>query len=138
MYKIGQRVRVLRHRNFFGSDNDAGIPRGTIVTLKSIDVDCSCNEFTSYVVEDIGDGWSWIIRSDDIEAIEQGPIRTVTRREIVSGVYGRISIEHTPVGSDGTKRVAMRFYAAPAPLDAEELREAAHLFTQLAEVLEDA
>ena len=57
------------------------------------------------------------------------PIRTVTRREIVSGIYGIVSI------APGAKRVAMvpkaRAYTA------EEYREAAHLFNQLAEVLEE-
>lgn len=60
------------------------------------------------------------------------PVRTVTRREIVPGGYGIVSVGRTaasfkkvPVG------IEYLFYGAA------ELREAAHLFTQIAEVLEE-
>jgi len=67
------------------------------------------------------------------------PIRTVTRREIVPGVYGRIKITGTYQGN----RVTMDWdrndiITAAVPIvgmSAEELREAAHLFNQLAEAL---
>lgn len=70
-----------------------------------------------------------------------GPIRTVTRREIVPGTYGRIKVTGTYEGN----RVTMEWgrsdvITAAVPivgLSAEELREAAHLFNQLAEALED-
>lgn len=57
-----------------------------------------------------------------------GPIRT--RREIVPGVYGNIDVRK--VCDDGAY-----ITANPCKWTAEELREAAHLFSQLAEVMEE-
>lgn len=72
----------------------------------------------------------------DIVALwDEGPVRTVTRREIVPGVYGRVNVGRKGDGAGFTKvPVSMEylFYSA------EELREAAHLFNQLAEALNDA
>lgn len=57
---------------------------------------------------------------------EPSPIRTVTRREIVAGVYGRVVI-----GENGSILLPQRIYTA------EELREAAHILNQIAEVLQE-
>lgn len=54
------------------------------------------------------------------------PILTVTRREIVAGNYGAVAI---------TKR--NKVMIAAGEYTAEELREAAHLLNQIAEVLEE-
>lgn len=69
------------------------------------------------------------------------PVRTVTRREIVPGTYGRIVV----TGTYKESRVTLNWEGSSSihtaveivGLDAEELREAAHLFSQLAEVLEE-
>jgi len=68
------------------------------------------------------------------------PIRTVTRREIVPGKYGLVNITGTYQGN----RVTMGFLeeniqtaVSVAGMNASELRETAHLFNQLAEVLEE-
>lgn len=67
------------------------------------------------------------------------PIRTVTRREIVPGTYGAIKVLAASksnaviqlIDSNGSKaKEAIAFTSG-------ELREAAHLFSQLAEALED-
>ena len=58
-----------------------------------------------------------------------GPIRTVTRLEIVPGVYGAVEI------SEWTSKPRIKFDAVYP--SADDLREAAHLFNQLAEVLEE-
>lgn len=56
-----------------------------------------------------------------------GPVRTVTRREIVPGEYGGVTIFN-----DET------VYLSPVNKPtADELREASHLLAQLAEVLEE-
>lgn len=55
----------------------------------------------------------------------EGPIRTVTRREIVPGDYGAVRV------TEG------RYIHCRSMATAEELREAAHILNQLAEVLED-
>jgi len=57
---------------------------------------------------------------------DNGPIREVRRREIVPGVYGIVRLL-----SRGSVGVETNLYTA------EQLREAAHLFNQLAEVLEE-
>lgn len=75
-----------------------------------------------------------------LELLTDGPVRTVTRREIVPGTYGKINVLAASrsnaviqlldsTGIEATKAIA---------LTAEELREAAHLFSQLAEVLEES
>jgi hypothetical protein len=67
------------------------------------------------------------------------PIRTVTRREIVPGVYGRVTVKMnvSPARmSIGLTNIA----GAPigdTAMSADELREAAHIFNQIAEVLEE-
>lgn len=60
---------------------------------------------------------------------DQGPIRTITRREIVPGVYGIVRIS----GSGKSIDVDMEHNG----LTVEQAREAAHLFVQIAEFLED-
>ena len=75
-----------------------------------------------------------------LELVNEGPIRTVTRREIVPGVYGRLEVcvpyldscmSVLLVDRGGNRHDQINY------LDATELREAAHLFNQLAEVLEE-
>lgn len=64
---------------------------------------------------------------------DSGPIRTVTRREIVPGVYG--SRGEIVLGKAGT--CTMVKIAIDASMSKKHLREAAHLFNQIAEVLEE-
>lgn len=56
------------------------------------------------------------------------PIRT--RREVVPGVYGHVKVSNNP-------DAGLVVYLPLNNYNAEELREAAHLFNQLAEVLEE-
>jgi hypothetical protein len=77
--------------------------------------------------DDIVSEWVDYKSCKSAQVDEYGPIRT--RREIVPGTYGVIRIDK---GSNGP--VLDLWKANPT---AEELREAAHLFNQLAEVLED-
>lgn len=60
---------------------------------------------------------------------DSSPIRTVTRREIVPGTYGPVN-----VGSQAGDAV---WVVIDGSRNAAELREAAHLFNQIAEVLEE-
>lgn len=57
------------------------------------------------------------------------PIRTITRREIVPGVYGRVYVGPVEKGEISTE--IQGGYMSPS-----ELRESAHLFNQLAEYLD--
>lgn len=66
------------------------------------------------------------------------PVRTVTRKEIVSGVYGRVRVLTLKGVSD--KRVGVRITsddAALGSLNESELRAAALVLTQLADALEE-
>lgn len=56
------------------------------------------------------------------------PIRT--RREIVPGIYGHVEVSNNP-------DAGLMFFLPLNNYNAEELREAAHIFNQLAEVLEE-
>jgi hypothetical protein len=133
-FKVGDRVRVLRHRNYMGDEfSDYGIPPGTTITLKDRDETMDGVGFVMFAVEEMGDGFSWVIRSDDIEHVTTSPIRTVTRREIVPGVYGARG--EVTVGKAGTSTMVK--ITIDSPMSKNHLREAAHLFNQIAEVLEE-
>lgn len=64
---------------------------------------------------------------------ETGPIRTITRREIVPGQWGNINVNCVV---DGNVFINVRDDFGHVAFNAEQLREAAHLFNQLAEFLE--
>lgn len=66
-----------------------------------------------------------------LELLPEGPVRTVTRREIVPGVYGKVRVNECGIGG-GVESIEMRPTRSP-----EELREASHIFNQLAEALEE-
>lgn len=76
------------------------------------------------------DGTNYSDRNDDLISEWQdespSPIRTVTRREIVPGSYGVIQVH-----KDG--KIGM----LPSVKSADQLREAAHILNQIAEVLEE-
>lgn len=61
----------------------------------------------------------------------ESPVRTVTRREIVPGTYGCVEVEMHSYGMN----VVADFSGGRCT--AEELREAAHILNQIAEVLEE-
>lgn len=65
------------------------------------------------------------------------PIRTVTRREIVPGVYGEVEVEKHDTFPESILIKICDVRGAFHTMDADELREAAHLFNQIAEVLEE-
>jgi hypothetical protein len=75
-------------------------------------------------------------RSDDLELIPDGPVRTVTRREVVEGVYAHVAVcPHEP----GTVLVG---FANPydqhfRAMTASELKAAAAVLLELAGVLSD-
>ena len=76
------------------------------------------------------------------EQAPTSPIRTVTRKEIVPGVYGNVSVKQ---GAKGTVGVAIvgdvhadpRVYIGHCYVTASELRAAASTLTEIADALED-
>lgn len=126
-FKVGDRVRVLRHRAPAGNDlsSISGLV-GAVVELGDFDEDFKDRGFDVFLAY----GTSWLVRSDDIELLPvapqpAGPIRTITRRELVPGVYGALKIYPADDWSIDRK-------ATPA-----ELREAARIFNEIADVLEE-
>lgn len=80
-----------------------------------------------------------IVKPDD--SASRSPVRTVTRKEIVPGAYGPIEI----TGTYQSNRVTMSFRndsiqtaVAIVGLDAPELRDAARIFIELADALDEA
>lgn len=118
-FKVGDRVRCLE-------DYDDQFTKDRIYVVSRVG-----DDRISVKKDDIGAPNGWC--SDKfILATSHGPIRTITRREIVPGVYGGVSVDcyHAATGRPPVIR-----YEADARADS--LREAAALFTQLAEVLEE-
>lgn len=112
MFKAGDRVRRVKDSHFCMAVND-------IATVKSTDIPGH--------VELIEFGGQHSVNC--LEHAHASPIRTVTRREIVPGAYGQVSVFEADRG-----RVEIFIDATST---ADQLREAAHLFNQLAEALED-
>lgn len=86
-----------------------------------------------------------------VEPADEGPVRTVTRREIVPGVYGRVLVTEADKGDaeQGYGGVCVEWCNRngdphsnndrdPALMTAHELRSAAMVLSQLAEALDDA
>lgn len=69
--------------------------------------------------------------TDEPEVATQSPIRTVTKKELVPGVYGQVWISEREDGL-GLSSIQMK-----PTLDPSELRAAADIFTQIADYLED-
>lgn len=82
------------------------------------------------------EGLVWWPRDQLAPSPSPSPVRTETRREIVPGVYGRLRT--LGVGSLGANALRVpvsleqRFYTAA------DLREAARIFNEIADVLEEA
>lgn len=104
--------------------------------------DCTCGGYSrgdvldaasrnekEYSFIDNEGNWRHRLKKEFDIAEEQSPVRTVTRKEIVPGVYGKVNVS---LYQDGRPCVAVYF-----PKDANELREAAHILNQIAEALED-
>lgn len=122
MFKIGDKVRVVDAHNGVGEFK--GTEKGTIVKITGGSNDYwrlnNCNE--------------WVWKNSQIKLVADGPIRTVTKREIVPGEYARFGV----VLEGPELRLSIGKLGHSAAFTARELREAAELFNQLAEVLEDA
>lgn len=97
-----------------------------------------------YVYQDDGTFWNNANPRNDLvaewhlsTAVEPtGPVRTVTRKEIVEGEYGRIRV--LPLAGVSDKHVGVRFTSGDVPLaslNAAELRAAAAVLIELADAL---
>lgn len=111
-FKVGDRVRRI-------SGMHKGMSAGDESTVSEV-------YGHKHVALDSFSGEHWEVC---LELADTSPIRTVTRREIVSGVYGIVSV------APNASRCA--FVPKARDYTASDYREAAHLFNQLAEVLEE-
>lgn len=141
-FKEGDKVRVLRHRSPAGNDvSKESSLVGKDVVLGECDNEASRASFDVFLVA----GTGWLVRSDDIELLpaapqQAGPVRTVTRREIVPGVYGRVCVEKGRLPFMASACLVDRSnkkHSEVNYLDASELREAARIFNEIADVLEE-
>jgi hypothetical protein len=83
----------------------------------------------AYVFPDcIKDERGWTHSNSCIACKESGPVRTVTRKEIVPGKYGIVS-----VFADNTVHISCAGNHTPS-----ELRDAARVFSELADALESS
>ena len=80
------------------------------------------------VIETFG----WPDPSPLISEWSEGPVRTVTRREVVCGSYGRVIVDRV-LG----KECVVAIDDWHTTMTANELRSAAMIFSQLAEALDD-
>ena len=91
-----------------------------------------------YVMADgtANNGWNFDSKSDLVAEWSEGPVRTVTRKEIVPGTYGRVAVGQ-PYGSTVPVSVGSSILAPWAQgLTPAELRAAAATFVELADALE--
>jgi hypothetical protein len=110
-FKVGDRVRNKSGFAFSNGDK--------VVTISHYD------DYRPYFKET--GTWS---SEEELELVKPAsPIRTVTRREIVPGVYGVVSVDSV-YGREAS--ISMTTIC-----DASDLREAARLFNEIADVLEE-
>ncbi len=123
IFKVGDRVRRIKHS---GKITNCPVGFETIV-----------EDFLGY-----GNGF-WYRGADgsrqnsttptDWELVETGPVRTVTRKEIVPGVYGVVRVYGT-----GSRGVNVDITGNYSHKSSDELRAAASVFNELADALDVA
>lgn len=117
MFKVGDRVRHVRV-NYTGNGVIRDIREDGVHVVEFPTWYGMCEE-----------------RESALELVNDGPIRIVTRREIVPGRYGVVEI-----GEQAKGLAPIRISNRNGELrntTAEELREAAHVLNQIAEALAD-
>lgn len=122
---VGQRVEYVGKSELCVQKCHLG-KKGTIAGVNYLYMDC----FNVVFDDGTSNMGTYPENLKPIKPNNASPIRTVTRREIVPGVYG--ALEVTRVYKDG-----VNICANPGKWSDTELREAAHILVQLAEVLED-
>lgn len=102
--------------------------------------DCEGGEFSgNYWSSDGSNGEPDVINDPDFDLIAEwgeGPVRTVTRKEIVPGTYGVLSVKEVAPWHSGDAPVA-HVCIPPHHLPASELRAAAATFIELADALDE-
>lgn len=116
-FNVGDKVKSLV--------NEADVRKGAVYQIVFLD-----DEGVIWVNDDKGDRW-YLSKDEYVSVDDSGPIRTVTHRQIVPGVYGKVCVNEK---GDGT---GLDYIQMLPSIDATELREAAHILNQIAEVLEE-
>ena len=114
-FKIGDTIKRV-------SNGASWAPIGYVTTVTE-------DSFGKPTYTDINGDTEVAIYAPDWELVT-GPVRTVTRKEIVEGQYGMVLVD---VHKDQVV-VVVKPWHQPSPA---ELRAAAEVFTQLADALED-
>ena len=135
MYKAGQTVEVVTDKNW--SD---GFHNGARITLERLipEGEAFRGEWDAVA----SNGVKGIIGERNFRAVSEGPVRTetVTKRHIVPGVYGRLSVTgdiHPYVSIALTSPGGTGVYEGDRrSFNASQLRELARVALELAEYLE--
>lgn len=119
-FKAGDRVRALESvRGQFTA--------GCVYSVRD------CDPYgVEIMADDSGKKNGWSLDKFELAAAcaNPSPFRVITRREIIVGVHGYVEILDNP-------DAGLMFSLPSNNYTAEELREAAHILNQIAEVLED-
>lgn len=119
-FKVGDRVRVLTGHDM----EDFGARDGDTGTVEEDDSECPFVRLDGCREEQV------VAFNDEyLEFDVASPIRTVTRREIVPGTYGGVTVERIPFAGIEIK------YSGYG--NVHNLREAARLFNDIADVLDE-
>lgn len=121
-FSIGQRVKIKND----APEIDGQFTHGKDYIVRSMTENGIRTEVEK---DDSGNKNGWL--TEFFIASQPSPIRTVMRRDIVAGIYGSIVVDE--VFCDSIRYIIHE----DANGTAEELREAAHILNQIAEVLED-
>jgi hypothetical protein len=77
-------------------------------------------------------------RESELELVTTSPVRTVTRKEIVSGQFGKVTVRSLKGVSDRHVGIGVHGNSLPnASMDSTELRAAAATFIELADALDE-
>src|SRR5690606_24872348 len=114
-FKVGDKVRRKNHDHASLKVGQVGCVRNTDST--GVQIDGEDNDF-----------WH---QDGNLELVTEGPVRTVTRREIVPGTYDGVRVGDV----DGGYVTILGL--TQAAWSADELRSAAMILSQLAEFADD-
>lgn len=115
-FKVGDRVRCLSH-------GGSGFRVGDVYVVSAV-TDGYDGGRIRVEIDSLGSrGNGWAARH--FELANPSPVRTVTRREIVPGMYGDVEIGSCEVSYDSY-------------FDAASLRDAARIFNEIADVLDSS
>lgn len=129
-FKVGDRVRLISYL-------DENVASGRYFNGEAFKI--AMVNYHGGIVDPDGmtHGPQYLEHVAEAQAPIESPIRTVTRRELVPGVYGVILVNQAPSSTGNKVDVTFKHIDGHTWYDANELRSAAMILSQLAEALDD-